>query len=73
MSTLSTHSEVKSPSDALDTAEVGLKPTPHVTVRGRKSAALRKRTAHPIPQSLTSEGYLPRKRIRSNTVAVHLN
>ena len=73
VSTLPTHSEVKPPSDALDTAEVGLKPTPYVTVREKKSAALRKRTAHPISQSLLSEGYPPRKRIRSNTVAAHLN
>ena len=72
VSTLSTHTEVKSPSNALDTTEIRLKPTPHVTVRERKSTAIIKRTAHPIPQSLMSEGYPPRKSIRSNTVAAHL-
>ena len=49
--TLSTYPEVKSPSDALNTTEIGLKPTPDVTVRERKSTALRKRTTHPILQS----------------------
>ena len=73
VSTLSTHSEVKPPSDPLDTTEIRLKPTPHVIMREKKSAALRKRTAHPISQSLPSEGYPPRKGIRSNTVAAHLN
>ena len=73
VSTLSTYSEVKSPSNALDTTEIGLKPTPHVTVRERKSAGLRKRTIHPISQSLMLEWHPPRKRIRSNTVAALLD
>ena len=33
VSTLFTHSEVKPPSDTLDTAETGSNPTPHVMVR----------------------------------------
>ena len=73
VSTLSTHSEVKSPSDTLDTAEIRSNPTPHVTVREKKLKVSRRRTACPISQSLPSEGYPPRKRIRSNTVAAHLD
>ena len=68
-----THFEVKPPVDTLDTTEIGPNSTPHVTVREKKSATLRKRTAHPKSQSLTSEGYPQRKRIGSNTVAAHLN
>ena len=42
-------------------------------VRGKKSKALRKRTAHPTSIPLQSEEHPPRKRIRSNTVAAHLD
>ena len=63
-------SEVKSSSDSLDTTE---NLTPHDTVREIKSTALRKRAAHPKFLTLPSEEYLPRKRIRSNTVAAHLS
>ena len=73
MPTTHTHFEVKPPLDTPDTAEIGPNSTPDVMVREKKSATLRKRTAHPKSQSLTSEGYPPRKRIRSNTVAAHLN
>ena len=73
MATIYTHFEVKPPLDTPDTTEIGPNSTPHVTVTEKKSAALRKRTAHPKSQSLRSEGYLPRKRTRSNTVAAHLN
>ena len=52
-----THFEVKPPLDTPDTAEIGPNSTPHVTVREKKSATLRKRTAHPKSQSLMSEGY----------------
>ena len=63
-------SEVKYSSDSLDTTE---NLTPHDTVREKKSTALRKRAAHPKSLTLPSEEYLPRKRIRSNTVAAHLD
>ena len=46
-----THYEVKSPSNVLDTVEIGLNFTPHATVREKKSTALRKRA--PNPTSLT--------------------
>ena len=68
-----THFEVKPPLDTPDTTEIGPNTIPHVTVREKKSATLRKRTAHPKSQSLMPEGYPPRKRIRSNTVAAHLD
>ena len=68
-----THFEVKPPLDTTDAAEIGPTSTSHVTVREKKSAMLRKRTAHPKSQSLMLEGYPPRKRIRSNTIAAHLN
>ena len=73
MSTLSTHSAVKPPSDTLDTTEIRLKPIPHVTVREKKLKTSRRRTACPISQSLPLEGYPPKKRSRSNTVAANLN
>ena len=41
-----THSEVKSPSNVLDTTKIGLNSIPHETVREKKSTALRKRAAH---------------------------
>ena len=62
--------EVKSSSDSLDTTE---NLTPHDTVREKKSTAPRKRAAHPKSLTLPSEEHPPRKRIRSNTVAAHLN
>ena len=71
--TLSTHSEVKPPSNALDTAEIRLNPNPHVTVREKKLKASRRRAAHPISHSLPLEEHPPKKRIRSNTVAAHLD
>ena len=67
------HFEVKPPLDTPDTVEILPNFAPHVTVREKKSATLRKRTADPKSQSLMSEGYPPRKRIRSNTVAAHLD
>ena len=48
-------------------------PTPHDTVREKKSTALRKRTAYPKSLTLPSEEHPPRKRIRSNAVAAHLD
>ena len=48
-------------------------PPPHDTVREKKSTALRKRVAQPKSFTLPLEEHLPRKRIRSNTVAAHLN
>ena len=68
-----THSEVKSPSNVLDTTEIGLNFTPHATVREKKSTALRKRVACSTSITLPSEEHLQRKRTRSNTVAAHLN
>ena len=73
MLTTYTHFEVKPPLDTLDTTEIGPNSTTHVTVREKKSVTLRKRTAHPKSQSLTLEGYPPRKGIRSNTVTAHLD
>ena len=70
MPVIPTQSEVKSSSDSLDTTENF---TPHDTVREKKSTALRKRAAHPKFLTLPSEEHLPRKRIRPNTVAAHLN
>ena len=63
-------SEVKSSSDSLDNTENLI---PHDTVREKKSTALRKRAAWPKSLTLPLEEHLPRKRIRSNTVAAHLN
>ena len=65
--------EVKPPSDTLDTAEIRSNPTPHVTVREKKLKTSRRRAAYPISHSLPSEGHPPRERIRSNTVAAHLD
>ena len=73
VSTLSTHSEEKLPSNTLAKTESGQNSTPHVTVREKKSKASRRRAAHPISLPLPSEEYPPRKRIRSNTVAAHLD
>ena len=73
VSTLSTHSEVKPPSDAPDKTESGQNSTPHVTVRGKKSKASRRRATYPMSLPLQSEEHPPRKRIRSNTVAAHLD
>ena len=70
MPVIHTRSEVKSSSDSLDTTE---NLTPHDTVREKKSTALRKRAAHPKSLTLPSEEHLPRKRIRSITVAAHLD
>ena len=70
MPVIPTQSEVKSSSDSLNTTE---NLTPHDTVREKKSTALRKRAAHPKSLTLPSEEHPPRKRIRSNTVAAHLD
>ena len=70
MPVISIQSEVKSSSDSLDTTE---NLTPHDTVREKKSIALRKRAAHPESLNISLEEHLPRKRIRSNTAAAHLN
>ena len=67
------HPEVTSPSDASDNTESGQKPTPHVTVREKKSKASRRGAAHPTSLPLPSEEHPPRKRMRSNTVAAHLD
>ena len=71
MPVIPTQSEVKSSSDSLNTTE-NLTP-PHDTVREKKSTALRKRAAHPKSLPLPSEEHPSRKRIRSNTVAAHLD
>ena len=71
--TLSTHPEVTSPSDASDNTESGQNPTPHDTVREKKLKAPRKRAACPTSLSILLEENPLRKRIRSNTVAAHLN
>ena len=71
--TLSTHPEVTSLSDASDNTESRQNPTLHVTVREKKSKALRKRATHPMSLPLQSEEHPPRKRNRSNTVAAHLD
>ena len=68
-----THSEVKPSSNVLDTTKIGLNPTPHATVREKKTTALRKRAAHPTSLTLPSGGHPPSKRTRSNTVAAHLD
>ena len=73
VSTLSTHSEVKPPSGVPDKTESRQNSTPHVTVREKKSKASRRRAACPTSLSFQSEEHPPRKRIRSNTVAAHLN
>ena len=70
MPVIHTQSEVKLSSSSLDTTE---NLTPHDTVREKKSTALRKRAAHPKSLTLPSEEHPPRKRIRSNTVAAHLD
>ena len=54
-----THSEVKSPSNVLDTTAIGLNTTPYATVRDKKSTALRKRAACPTSLTLPSEEHLP--------------
>ena len=71
--TLSTCSEVTPPSDVPDNTKSRQNPTPHVTVREKKPKASRRRVAHPISLTLPLEEHLPRKRIRANTVAAHLN
>ena len=73
VSTLSTHSEVKPPSDAPDNTESGQNSTPYVMVREKKSKTSKRRAAHPTSLPLQSEEHPPRKRIRSNTVAAHLD
>ena len=65
-----TQSEVKSSSNSLDTTENLI---PHDTVREKKSTALRKRATYPESLTILSEEHLPRKRIRSNTVAAPLD
>ena len=70
MPVIPTQSEVKSSSNLLDTTK---RSTPHDTVREKKSTALRQRAAHPKSLTMSSEEHPPRKRIRSNTVAAHLN
>ena len=70
MPVIHTQSEVNSSSDSLNTTE---NLTPHDTVRKKKSTALRKRAAHSKSLTLPSEEHLPRKKIRSNTVAAHLD
>ena len=70
MPVIPTQSEVKSSSNLLDTTKSS---TPHDTLGEKKSTALRKRAACPMSLTLPSEAHLPRKRIRSNTVAAHLN
>ena len=71
--TLSTHPEVTSTSYASDNTKSRQNPTPNVTVREKKPKALRKRAACPTSFSLPSEEHPLRKRIRSNTVAAHLD
>ena len=71
--TLSAHPEVISPFDTSDDTKSGQNPTFHVMVREKKPRAPRKRAAHPTSLSLLSDEHPPRKRIRSNTVAAHLN
>ena len=70
MPVIPTQSEVKPYFNSLDTTE---NLTPHDTVREKKSAALRKRAACPKSLTLPFQEHLPRKRIRSNTVASHLD
>ena len=70
MPVIHTQSEVKSSSDSLDTTE---NLTPHDTVKEKNSTALRKRAACPKSLTLPSEGHPPRKRIKPNTVAAHLD
>ena len=65
-----THSEVKSSSNSSDTTE---NLTPDHTVREKDSTALKKRAAHPKSLTLPSEEHPPRKRIKLNTVAGHLD
>ena len=73
VSILSTHSEVKPPSDTPDNAETRSNSSPHVTVREKKPEVSRRRAACPTPLTLPLEEHPPRKRIRSNTVAAHLS
>ena len=70
MPVIPTQSEVKSSSDLLDTTKSS---TPHDTVREKEPTALRKRAACPKSLTISLEEHPPRKRIRSNTVAAHLN
>ena len=70
MPVIPTQSEVKSSSDLLDATE---NLTPHDTVRENKSTAFRKREACSKSLILPLEEHPPRKRIRSNTVATHLD
>ena len=70
MPVIPTQSKVRPSSDSLDTTENLI---PHDTVREKKSTVLRKRADCPKSLTLPSEEHLPRKRIRSNTVAAHLD
>ena len=72
VSTLSNHSEVKPSPTHWILLRSDQTLSPHIMVREKRLKASR-RTAHPISQSLPSEGCPPRKRIRSNTVAAHLD
>ena len=69
----STHPEVTSPSNTSDNTKSGQKPIPpHVTMREKKSKAFRRRAACPVSHPLLLEEH-PSERIRSNTVATHLD
>ena len=70
MPVIPTQSEVKSSSNSLDTTE---NLTPHDTVREKNSTALRKRAACSKSLTLPLEEHPPRKRIKPNTVAAHLD
>ena len=73
VSTISTQSEVKPPSEAPDEIVSRQNSTPYVTVREKKSKASKRRAAHPTSLPLLLEEHTSRKRIRSNTVAAHLD
>ena len=73
VSTISTQFKVKSSSDTPDKTVSGQNSTPHAMVREEKSKASRRRAAHPTSLPLQLEEHPPRKRIRSNTVAAHLD
>ena len=67
MSTSSTHSEAQDKTESRQSSAL------HVTVREKKSKTSRRRAAHLMSHPLQLEEHPPRKRIRSNTVAVHLD
>ena len=73
VSTISTQSEVKLPSETLDETVSKQNSTPNVMVREKKSKASRRRATRPTSLPLQSEEHPPRKRIKSNTVAAHLD